>query len=360
MSLTPDPTIQKILISTTAHLTGVYQTETFMLSHAWPGFTDRTAVRRIGEAGISRQTLCLVFKTDPKEQEGAVIPSYDHVGDTVCALAAVLYGKRFDNHGPFESSGYYRLPNLDALNRPVDPTLPFNSHRPRVDLCIPLRIDELARLGPILFPSAVPIQQRRILTNASKFYLQALQSSEHDIEVAYLHLITAGEILSSTCDASSEHLYDAPIRAALTRIGSELSDGAHIVRLLSGRMRSIRRRFVVALASLVDDGFFTRSETDQPFARLKRESFLKTVGAAYDLRSQYVHSGRSFGTWVEYAGIANAERHVGRPVVDDPSFGRTLYAAPTFVGLERVTRYALIRFAETLGVDLTPTAAPDS
>jgi hypothetical protein len=43
--------------------------------------------------------------------------------------------------------------------------------------------------------------------------------------------------------------------------------------------------------------------------------------------------------------------------VDDADFGRTLAAAPTFIGLERIVRYGLLRFAEQLGVNLKVASA---
>lgn len=54
----------------------------------------------------------------------------------------------------------------------------------------------------------------------------------------------------------------------------------------------------------------------------------------------------------------NNEIQLGRPVVADKDVARALAAAPTLIGLERVTRYALLRFAERrLELDLV-IAAP--
>jgi len=67
--------------------------------------------------------------------------------------------------------------------------------------------------------------------------------------------------------------------------------------------------------------------------------------AAYDLRSKYVHTGQPFGSWVRPRGQTIEEVQVGRPVVTSADLAKTLADAPTLVGLERVLRYALLRFA---------------
>lgn len=329
------------------------------LSHAWPSFSDRGAVSRIGQQGVSRQMFMLAFKTPESDHDGIVIPQYDHFGDIVCALLSVMYGKRFDNHGAIESSGFYRVPNLDAVQQLVDARLPHNQHKPRVDLGFELNLAEIERVAPLLSASAITTDKQKIIQGAAKFYLQALQQCERDIEVAYLHLITAGEILSNATDIRADSLYDASIRSILERIGKELSGGPRAAKTLSSRMRSVKRRFVSTFNSLTDDAFFNRSETQQPFGRLTKDGYVRALAAAYDLRSQYVHSGNSFGGWIElHIGGENIERMIGLPVVPDRKFAKTIAAAPTFVGLERIVRYGILRFGEKHGMNLGKDSAP--
>ena len=72
----------------------------------------------------------------------------------------------------------------------------------------------------------------------------------------------------------------------------------------------------------------------------------------YDLRSRYVHTGEALGGWIG-PRFGNAERQVGQPVVPDRQMARILSRAPTFIGLERLTRLVLLRCAERLGAELT-------
>jgi hypothetical protein len=120
--------------------------------------------------------------------------------------------------------------------------------------------------------------------------------------------------------------------------------------LLAGQLRGVKRRFVEAIIGFVDPGFFERSEAHE-FGKFTEDEFRKSVSAAYDLRSRYVHTGQAFGQWVaSRVGGENNEMQIGRPVVDDRTLARILQFAPTYVGLERVIRYCLLRFAQSQGV----------
>ncbi|MNY09114.1 hypothetical protein D3C86_1420070 [compost metagenome] len=77
------------------------------------------------------------------------------------------------------------------------------------------------------------------------------------------------------------------------------------------------------------------------------------------MRSRYVHSGESFGSWIYPRGSGVEEIQSGRPVIKDKDFAKTLATAPTYSGLERVVRYGLLRFSERLGVQ-TMIASPDA
>ena len=112
-------------------------------------------------------------------------------------------------------------------------------------------------------------------------------------------------------------------------------------------MRQIKRRFSVVIGSLVNEGFFAGSVAERSFEALQLDDFEERIAAAYDLRSRYVHGGASFGGWIAPRGKDNAEVQSGKPIVADKGFGKILALAPPFTGLERILRYALLRFAVT-------------
>jgi hypothetical protein len=151
-----------------------------------------------------------------------------------------------------------------------------------------------------------------------------------------------------------DDLVDEPIRDALLAIASGLPNGNQIVKTIRGRLLQIKRKFVKAFTELVTSDFFGNAESTQSFLALSPDTFERRMAAAYDLRSKFVHTGIHFGSWTAPRGNDCAEIHSGRPVVSDKEFGKVLATAPTFIGLERAVRFALLRFAATEGHEVFP------
>jgi hypothetical protein len=352
MSLRPDETLQKALLSTTSRLVGEYEAEGVLLTHAWPDFYDQSASIRLREGPASRSAFVFAFRTEPVEEGvGRSLPEYSPTGDLVASYLSVLYGKRFDHHGLIEGTGFFRVPDLVHFATLCTPSLPHNSHTPRADYPTPLNLVEFARLEPLLLHiTSLPATFAQTFQGAAKFYLQALQNFEREPEVSYLHLITASEILSNFTKFDKDELLDEKTKIILDKIRTQLPDGVKVANQITGKLLLIKKRFVQTITGLVDCAFFDRSESKEQFAQLKSDSFEAAIGAAYDLRSKYVHTGMPFGSWVSRSiGGSNAEIQVGKPVVIDKEFGKILARAPTLVGLERIVRYCLLRFAEKNG-----------
>jgi len=148
---------------------------------------------------------------------------------------------------------------------------------------------------------------------------------------------------------------DEEDKGKLDRIASISPDGSALERFVVSKILLIKRKFTKAIVRFVDDDFFARSESRNGAAPLKRESFSNAIRAAYDLRSQYVHTGISFGNIVfKGAGGLNGESQLGVPVVGDETLGTILSRAPTYVGLERIIRFCLLKFAQENGAYAEP------
>ena len=355
MALRPEETIQKALISTTSRLVGEYEKNGVLLTHAWPDFRDPSASVRWSEGPASRSAFIFAFETEPVEKKSGPLPEYSPVGESICAYLAVLFGKRFDSHGLVEGSGFFHIPDLTEFGHLCDQHLPQNSHAPRIDFPVPLNLGEISRIERLFLGTTLDLKFLRAFQGATKFYLQALQNAEHDPEVAYLHLITTGEILSNFYEYEKDDLLDEQSKQALTKIREGLPDGVQVANFISGKLLQVKRRFVETIVRLIDQDFFQRSEARQLFLGFKADSFRDSVSAAYDLRSRYVHTGIPFGGWVSLnASGMNNEMQVGKPVVEDKEQGKILAKAPTYIGLERVMRYCLLQFAKSEGVYVEP------
>ena len=341
-SLRPEKTTTKILLSTPSYLVGNYEEEDFLIAIAFSN-EHRYDPR-------NKEYFVLTVKTPPpKRSAGAVIPDYSGIGDVLSIYLSILYGKRFDNHGIIESVGLFRLPNYFYFNN-YDPDLPFNNRKPRHDLEIPLSLRELKRIAPLLHEGEVDPRFDNFLISAGRFYVHALQHAETQPEVAFLDLITCGEILSYFYEYDQDILLDDEIKKDLIRIEKEINSGREIAKHIRNRLYSVKRRFVITLHDLLNPYFFQQSEAKSKWERLDENDISTRIKAAYDLRSKYVHSGVNFGRLVEPSGGRNNEIQVGEPVIDDPEFRKIITRSPTLIGMERIMRFCLLRFMHTNGV----------
>ena len=317
---------------------------------------------RISEGPASRSAFVFAFQTEDASVNPGPILTYSPLGDFICAYLAVLFGKRFDHHGLVEGNGLFHLPDLVEFSHLCQHHLPHNSHRSRPDFSVPLNLTEVQRIKPLLGGALVDHKFLRTFQTCSKFYLQALQNAERDPEVAYLHLITSIEVLSNFYPYDKEELLDEDSKVALETIKCECPDGAKLARFVSGKLFQVKRRFLKTLSALVDDTFFTMSEASNPLFGFKQDTFIKCMASAYDLRSRYVHTGTPFGDWVSLTVCGdNNEVQVGASVVkEDRKLGKIIDHAPTLIGLERVTRYVLLKCAEAHGAYIAqPTVHAD-
>jgi len=187
---------------------------------------------------------------------------------------------------------------------------------------------------------------------ACKFYSKALQVYENDAEIAYLNLITAGEVLSNYFHYSREELILDDMKSLILEFNRLQPDSNKLIEAVTRRLLHIKRRFTKTIASLLDEDFFLRTESEQ-YGSLSHKDIQKVISAAYDLRSKYVHSGIPFGSWIRSHDFNN-EIQIGRPLVEDKDFGKILAMAPTFIGLERIIRYCLLQFAKQNGAYIEP------
>jgi hypothetical protein len=347
MTLNPEEDITKILLSTPSYLVGKYEEDNFLLSIAF----DRNSRYDSPDQEYShdREYFILVVKTPPNDRSHVAIPDYTAAGDLLCIFLSILYGKRFDNHGLVESIGKFWLPNYPAFGN-YHLILPFNSRKPRPDLEIPLSLHEIRRIAPMLHEGSLDPHFEDVLMSAGRFYLHALQHAETQPEIAFLDLITCGEILSYFFPYDQDDLLDDKMKRDLIRIEEEIDGGGAIVRSIRDRLFSVKRRFVKTILYLLNPYFFQQSEAKENYDRLNQVDISIRIKAAYDLRSRYVHTGVDFGLWIKPLRDFNSEIQMGEPVIGDSELKKILVRSPTLIGMERIMRFCLLRFMHLNGV----------
>lgn len=353
--LRPDKCVHKLIISSTSRFVGEYESEDLLVTHAWPGLENR-AQRPIGltENPYSRNYYAVVFKVESSQNsEGSQVefPYYDWFGEFVCIYMSILFGKRFDYHGLIETNGFFFLPDSVGFSSPIRlPHIGVNNHKPRKDIEIELDLSNFRKLEPLVTGRADE-RVTSIANAAGKFYLRSIRLFELEPELAFLDLVTCGELLSNYYQYTDEELYGQPLRDQFIEIESKLDNGASVCKSIKNRLYQVRRKYVLTITRLLSPYFFQNSESLEGFASLKPDDIEQRVKASYDLRSLYLHEGIGIGNWLEPQYFMN-EVQVGIPVVKSKTLEKLLCLTPTYVGMERIMRFCLLRFLHCNGVPI--------
>ena len=353
--LKPRDTINKILISTPSYFKGGYKHERpdFLITHAWPTM-DRFRVSgyQLVETPYTRSYFVVAFKSTKKHTQQDITPPANskRIEEIICIYLSILFGKRFDYHGFLEALGMFQLPNLDGFFYPHNYKLPINNRSVRKDLEIELNLTKISLIEDLLFSYSLDQRFLHFLHFAGKFYLSALQNFEEQPEVAFLHLITAGEILSNFYDYDANELLKDKEKQDLKRIEDELLNGNKVAKRIRNILTLTKRRYTKTIISLLNDYFFTHTESVNEFCSLKKSDVEQRIKASYDLRSSYVHSGVPFGIWITSSTGRIEEIQVGSPVVKGIKFQKALKQSPTLFGMERIIRFCLLRFLQKNGI----------
>ena len=114
----------------------------------------------------------LIDDTPVKEKRRIVIPNYGWLGERVCAILSILFGKRFDHHGFLISHGSFYVPDMSQTKPTVYYTAGPNSHVPRKDLGLELNLIHFGRVATLFTDEALDERFVRILYASSRFYVQ--------------------------------------------------------------------------------------------------------------------------------------------------------------------------------------------
>jgi hypothetical protein len=337
----PSPTVCKGLFSSPSRFVGAYEDDSLLIDHAWPALSDPMAsVQKMGEhSAMSRHHFVLGFRVPAQRVAvGVRLDDWSHVVDLATVALATYFGKPFEGHGLIESGLGFHLPRLSASVTPY-PSFPTYNDEPRVDVGFALNFERSDWLIRWLTSDT---DTMRAVSSAGKYYLRALRTFGYDATSAYVDLVMAGEILSDRYVMTDEARYDAALLAVFGKLDTADAN------LVKGRLFQVRRKFAAGLASKLNKGFFARTEAKPsfaPIASLKESEIEKRLKAAYDVRSQYVHTGRTFGLTFHSMSDLRNEIQIGKPITGSPKLDKALALAPTFLGLERVIRFGLLRTA---------------
>lgn len=133
------------------------------------------------------------------------------------------------------------------------------------------------------------------LLSGAAFYQQGLTLFSDRPHLSFSLLISSLESLLPLIDYTEQELFDPDLLADFGAISSQAKYGELIVERLKNRMYQVRRKCGAFVAKTLDRQFYDRHESSEAFFSVKPDRIDARIKAAYDLRSRFLHTGRSHG-----------------------------------------------------------------
>jgi hypothetical protein len=268
--------------------------------------------------------------------------------DKIVGILSLWYGKDIINHGPIITDGVLSLPDLLNLAPNVYFSLPVYGGQHIDPPATECNWKSLAQIQSLLGETKFTHDKTHTIVKAAKCYSQALRLFPIDREIAYLRLIQSLECVVDKTSFSDEELFshDKELWSHIRWLESlEQTKGAKVAKFVKGRLYQITRSVLLWVKQYLDDGFFVSASFS-----LTADELELYIPAAYSLRSKYVHSGIAFGDFVDPVD-GRCERFERIPdyfcaLCPDTDLRKTLNRAPTFLGLQRLVRYCLLKYLE--------------
>jgi len=315
----------RFVIGSPAYFVGDSVGNEVKLRHAWGNiFSNKLSFSDIN----SRSYHMLEFQSKEEPLKlGVALPNYYGVGEVVSSILSVIFGKLFVPMGFIVSRDSYCIPDVPTFEV-WKKTYPFFSNQARNEF--PIDLDR-GVLGEIKLESITDETVK-----AATLYQSALSEFGRAADVAYINLVTAGEILTSKLDFQDEELYDERTLDLLNRLRRLGDVGQEMYDSVRSRIRQLKRRYVLGLVAAAEESIFIGSE----HGSLSRGNLKAALSASYDLRSKYLHEG------VRIRDHVTSEIfEVGLTFNDGHSqeVRRVLQRSPNFIALERVIRMAILK-----------------
>ena len=368
--LKPDSNIHKYLISTPCYFVGDFENDYITLKLASPSVDNSFTIwDSIHNTAYARNYIIIVFKSIEKYKKDDNDSYLYSFARRISTLLSIYFGKCINEHGFLEVNGGYWIPaSVDAVPNKYNYIAPFNQ-MPRKDIGDIMNspgsnrpcLDGVKKIAPIFDTILDDTEFNNILITAGSFYLHSLQSFNNDPEIAYIDLISCGEVLSNFegFNYNDDELLPEDLLNEFNKLELDCKEIIDIAKFKKN-FRSIKRRFTLTLIGLVNNYYYNNKVNDLEKSSFMKGQYLKTLSKenaeiyiknSYDIRSKYLHAGKSFGNHIIPFRNLITETSYGEVSDDigDSEFRKALNNALLYVGLERIMRFCLLRFIQKFG-----------
>lgn len=260
-------------------------------------------------------------------------------------IFSLFFGKQLRDHGLMNLEGFYSLPNTINLNPNLYFNQPFYGGKHEKPPDHTRDLGDIAKLQPLLDRLAQPKPVVPKIVFAAKCYSEALNIFPFDREIAYFRLIQALETAGADSAYTEEQRFghDKQLTSHLEWLDEQADPRASkIAEFIKSRLYQVSRGVWLWVQQRIDGSFYI----NERYA-LTSTNLQKSLSSAYALRSQYVHLGVAFGDYIDPVNGRCADFETLPQYMIDlcptKSLQKVLSMAPSFVGLERLVRYCLLK-----------------
>lgn len=237
MIMKPNKNIYRFVVSTPSRFVGEYSSK-ILISHFWD--FENTTDDTIRESPYTRNYYVISINRSERKNERFTtnLPNiYDVDGNEVMLIMSVLYGKTFFFNGQIQAGNFLTKPFIDTVKPLNSYKWPFNSHQKRIDTNFILNFSQLNSISHIV--NKIGKTRPKFHTtffNASNLYCRALQNFETHPDLAFIDLVSAGEILTANFKLNKKNIKDDDVKDLLNKIKFNCKHSSEIIEKLSQKV----------------------------------------------------------------------------------------------------------------------------
>jgi len=265
--------------------------------------------------------------------------------ENLTAILSLFFGKRIMYHGFIYLYPIWCLPELQNIRPNPYYLLPQYSGKHRKEPKYKPDWREIKTISPCIEELTSIHNKTKKITVAARAYAESLRLLPFDRELSYFRLIQAIEsIVDSDEYTDTERFSHDKDLMRHIRWLENLDDpnGKKTAAFMRKRLHQIKRVVWLWLSNLITHEFYSKDA-----GAISAENLKQTLSAAYDLRSMYVITGQRFGEWIDPSEgrCENQETvpHWMEETCQDKNLWKILRKAPSFLGLERIVRFSLLK-----------------
>jgi len=314
----------KYLFSSPARIIGSYKTDLLDISGVTSSFINEST--QIGLYAQNFYTIKLFFDNN---FHGRIkhIPHKD--GDIVCMLLSAYFGKTFYYHGLIQSENCDYIPNIYKIENKSYQIYPYsNIEDKKLNFCTIPNLDYFFKNDD---------ETIDVILAASAYFAEALRIHSQNKDLSYLNLVATGEILSNIRKYSDNEIFNEEILDLINVINNEVTNCEKYSKILHMNLKQIKRKYCIYLKDKIDDNFYFKANS---YSMFTKENIDKMISSSYDLRSQYIHAGKSIGQYVSMDDpLDETCNYIAS--TKDKRFNDLVAKSPTFYGLYRIIHNSL-------------------